>query len=152
MCHLTPGAVVLQLAVSSTPSSDLYQMDGKAAEQSKKERWVSPLLCSVSGLYFLCDICSPVKKHVSNVICLFLCWVISSVVPSLCSLSFLFCAFLPVGIHVHVPDPNPGGLGGCHGPDSGGCRSYVGSGCSHLLHPLPSVRHPGEEPTVLFLT
>lgn len=102
-------------------------------------------------------------------ICLFLCCVISS--PSLSffpsfhrlhlctllpSLAFclshllLSCAFLPVGIHVHVPDPNPGGLGRCHGPDSGGCRSFLGSGSSHLLHPLPSVRYPGEEHPGLF--
>lgn len=62
----------------------------------------------------------------------------------------LSCAFLPVGLHVHVSDPNPGGLDRCHGPDSCGCRSYVGSGGSHLLHPLPSVRYPGEELAVLF--
>lgn len=57
----------------------------------------------------------------------------------------LSCAFIPVGIHVHVPDLNPGGLGRCHGPDSGGCRSGVGSSSSHLLHPLPSVCYLGEE-------
>lgn len=65
------------------------------------------------------------------------------------SLSFWFslyltCAFLLVGLHVNVPDPNPGGLGRRHGPDSCGCRSYVGSSGGHLLHPLPSVCYPGE--------
>lgn len=59
------------------------------------------------------------------------------------------CASLPSGIHVHVPDSNTGGLDRCHGPDAGGCRSYVGSSCSHLLHPLPSVCHPGEEEMML---
>lgn len=102
-------------------------------------------------------------------ICPFLCCVISSpslsffpslhpfyLCTQLLSLAFrlsqfpLSCAFLPVGFYVHVPDPNPGGLGRCHGPDPGGCRSYVGSSSSHLLHPLPSVRYLGEEHTLLF--
>lgn len=106
----------------------------------------------------LCDICCPVKQHGSN---------IKSVqFPSLppsplsllstashcalrcpflpCASLTFWCAFLPVGIHVHVPDLNPGGLGRCHGPDPGSCRSHVGSGSRHLLHPLPSVCYPGE--------
>lgn len=62
---------------------------------------------------------------------------------------YLNCAFLLVGLHVNVPDPNPGGLGRCHGPDSCGCRWYVGSSGGHLLHPLPSVCYPGETFAIL---
>ena len=50
------------------------------------------------------------------------------------------------GVHVHVPDPNPGGLGGCDGPDPGRRGRLVGSCSSHLLHPLPLVCHPGKIP------
>jgi len=75
-----------------------------------------------------------------------------SLLPSFAFSLFYFlwsCAFLPVGIYVHVPDPNPGGLDRCHGPDSCGCRESVGPCGSHLLHPLPSVCYPGEGCSVL---
>lgn len=54
------------------------------------------------------------------------------------------CDFLPPGLYVHVPDPNTGGLDRCHGPNSCGSRSYVGSSGCYLLHPLPSFCYPGK--------
>ena len=102
------------------------------------------------------------KKHGLN--SPFCWWATSSFLPFLPSLDlfrlFTLCCPLqpfaslteyylvlssPLGLHVHVPDPNPGGLGRCHGPDSCGCRSYVGSSSSNLLHSLPSVCYPGEQ-------
>lgn len=145
----------------------------------RKAEFLSSLLCSLEFLSqrsilhrFCCYFCflffssSIIKWLVFNssiVLCLHASSV--SVLVSLLSNCYPTCCFIPAlhlfhpcnlerslfaGFHVHVPDLDPGGLGRCHGPDPGGCGSYVGSSGGYLLHPLPSVRYTGEEPAVLF--
>lgn len=126
--HLTPSSRSVSAGCSLFPtlSSDLYQADEGGRGAKRKNSCVL-----TSSLWLLFQISHlQARKHGQN--------------GDMCIRCVIF-ALLPVGIHVHVPDPDPGGLDRCHGPDPGGCGSHVGPSCSHLLHPLPSVRYFGEE-------
>lgn len=52
--------------------------------------------------------------------------------------------FPSVGIHVHVPDPYPGRMGWCHGPNAKCRGTHVGACGCHLFYSLSPLRHPGE--------
>lgn len=56
----------------------------------------------------------------------------------------MFIILFLAGIHVNVSDSHTGRMGGCHGPDTECCRTYVGTCSCYLFYTISSFCYSGK--------